>query len=56
VEPGAKKNAYGILRITPGYLQPSIYDENGTLLWTGYLKAGKNVLQMSLTESAGEWA
>lgn len=55
-EPGAKKNAYGILKITQTYLQPSIYDENGTLLWTGYLKAGKNVLQPTLDHASGEFA
>lgn len=54
--PGAKKNAYGVIRIEATYLQPSIYDENGTLLWTGYLKAGRNTLVQSLTESSGEWA
>lgn len=54
--PGSKKNAYGILGITPDYLKPQIYDENGDLLWEGYLLPGKNVLQMSLTETSGEWA
>lgn len=56
MSPGKKKNAYGILGITETHLKPQIYDENGTLLWEGYLKAGKNTLQLSLNESAGEWA
>lgn len=54
--PGAKKNAYGILTVTAEYLKPQIYDENGTLLWEGYLLAGENTLKMSLDEASGEWA
>lgn len=53
--PGMKKNAYGIVKVTDLYLQPSLYEDNGTLLWTGYLKAGKNTIQMSLDESSGEF-
>jgi hypothetical protein len=56
VTPGTKKNAFGVITISQDWLKPQIYDENGTLLWEGYLKAGKNTLQISLNETSGEWA
>lgn len=48
-------NTYGVVEVTDTYLRPKIYEENGTLLWSAYLKAGKNYLQPTLDET-GEWA
>lgn len=55
---GAKttnQNTYGVVTVTDDYLKPAIYSNSGELLWSGYLKAGKNYLQPSLDEP-GEWA
>ena len=56
VDPGVKHNTDGVVRVTPDYLEPMLYSENGTLLWSGYLPKGKNVMVPSLGYRAGEWA
>lgn len=55
---GAKatnQNTYGVVQVFDNYLKPAIYSISGELLWSAYLKAGKNYLQPSLDEP-GEWA
>ena len=52
---GLNPNTYGVVDVTDAYIRPKIYKDNGTLLWSAYLKAGKNYLQPSLDEP-GEWA
>lgn len=49
------KNAYGVVEVAATYLRPKIYALSGELLWSAYLKAGKNYLQPSL-DDAGEFA
>jgi hypothetical protein len=52
---GQNPNAYGLCEVTDSYLKPAVYAENGTPLWSAYLKAGKNYLQPTI-EEPGEWA
>ena len=54
---GACPNGYGVVEVADdySYMKPMLYSENGTLLWSAYLKAGKNYLQPTLDEP-GEWA
>lgn len=41
-------NTYGVVKVAKNFINPRIYNVNGTLVWQGFLLRGKNYLMPSL--------